>query len=618
MSVGRRWSAAIFGLAFLVRGLHLWQLSAAPFFGLRIVDAAAYDAWARRIAGGDWLGDTVFYQAPLYPYFLASVYRLIGDGPVPLLLFQAFLGSAACVLLAGAGARFFSRPAGIVSGLLLALYAPAIFFDSIVQKSVLDLFFLCLLLRILASVIDAPRRAGFVWMGITLGALVLTRENALVLVPVILLWISFSVPATWPRRGVLAGLLLLGLGLVLLPVALRNVWVGGEFHLTTSQLGPNLYIGNHAGATGLYEPLVAGRGHPRFEHDDATQLAEEALGRALSPKEVSDYWTEGALDYVRGDPLDWLGLMGRKFALAWNKTETVDAEDPYTYAEWSSPLRWGNAIFHFGVLAPLALFGAWVTWRRRDRIWVLYLLAVTYLASVLVFFVFARYRFPLVPLLTLFAAAGLVGARGFLARADRPQFAACIVATAAFAVFCNWPLSDHTWIRAATHHNFGLELKRVGRIDDAILEHRRAVSLNPGIAVFHNKLGHVLFRAKNFDEAAESFRRAIALDANYAEANYNLGTALAEGSDLRGAIEQFRIAIRLRPPYPKARYNLANTLVKQGELEKAGDEFEVVIQIEPDSTLALYNLGVLRMRQERLAEASSWLERAVASDPEFE
>ena len=43
-----------------------------------------------------------------------------------------------------------------------------------------------------------------------------------------------------------------------------------------------------------------------------------------------------------------------------------------------------------------------------------------------------------------------------------------------------------------------------------------------------------------------------------------------------------------------------------------------VIQIEPDSTLALYNLGVLRMRQERLAEASSWLERAVASDPEFE
>ncbi len=34
-------------------------------------DSRAYDEWARRIAAGDWIGREVFYQAPLYPYFLA-------------------------------------------------------------------------------------------------------------------------------------------------------------------------------------------------------------------------------------------------------------------------------------------------------------------------------------------------------------------------------------------------------------------------------------------------------------------------------------------------------------------------------------------------------------------
>ena len=44
----------------------------------------------------------------------------------------------------GSPARGCSRSAvGLVAGLALALYAPAIFFDSLIQKSVLDMFFVC-------------------------------------------------------------------------------------------------------------------------------------------------------------------------------------------------------------------------------------------------------------------------------------------------------------------------------------------------------------------------------------------------------------------------------------------------------------------------------------------
>ncbi len=65
------WGLAIFGFALLVRGLQLWQLNDSVVAEMILGDAKNYDTHAREIAGGDWIGDEVFYQAPLYSYFLA-------------------------------------------------------------------------------------------------------------------------------------------------------------------------------------------------------------------------------------------------------------------------------------------------------------------------------------------------------------------------------------------------------------------------------------------------------------------------------------------------------------------------------------------------------------------
>ena len=79
--------------------------------------------------------------------------------------------------------------------------------------------------------------------------------------------------------------------------------VGGEWFLTTAQLGPNLFIGNNARANGLYAPLRWGRGDPRLERQDATKLAEAAEGRRLTPGEVSRHWTARTLADVRAEPV---------------------------------------------------------------------------------------------------------------------------------------------------------------------------------------------------------------------------------------------------------------------------------------------------------------------------
>ena len=68
-------AAALFVVAMAVRLLHLWAIRDTAFFDVLMGDARSYDLWAQRLAAGDWIGADVFYQAPLYPYFLGGSTR---------------------------------------------------------------------------------------------------------------------------------------------------------------------------------------------------------------------------------------------------------------------------------------------------------------------------------------------------------------------------------------------------------------------------------------------------------------------------------------------------------------------------------------------------------------
>ena len=123
------------------------------------------------------------------------------------------------------------------------------------------------------------------------------------------------------------GFFFAGLLLVLLPVGLRNLAVGGEFKLTTSQFGPNFFIGNNPSADGTYVSVENVIGEPQLEGKDAKRLAERALGRSLTPGEVSDYWLQKSWDYIRSQPEKWIELLGRKWLMVWNAREIEDSDD---------------------------------------------------------------------------------------------------------------------------------------------------------------------------------------------------------------------------------------------------------------------------------------------------
>ena len=309
------------------------------------------------------------------------------------------------------GRNLFSRQAGIAAGLLLSFYAPGIFFDGLIEKSILDFFLLSLLLWLLSRLKTTAPWSQWLAVGAVLGLLGLSRENALILVTVVPLWIALAFSeSSVTKRLQWMGLFFAGLLLVLVPVGVRNLTVGGEFKLTTSQFGPNFYIGNNPLADGTYVSVGNVIGEPQLEGKDAKRLAERALGRSLTAGEVSDYWLSKSWDYIRAQAGQWVGLFGKKWLLVWNAREIEDSDDFYIYQQWSWLLSFLGWINHFGMLAPLAAVGVLLTVKQWRQLWFLYAMILALAASAAVFYVFGRYRFPLVPFLALFAGAGIASA----------------------------------------------------------------------------------------------------------------------------------------------------------------------------------------------------------------
>ena len=608
-------------MALAVRVVHLSQIRSAPFFDLLMGDSRGYDEWAQRIAAGDWLGHDVFYQAPLYPYLLGVIYAIAGRSVLLVRIVQALIGSASCALVAVAGSHLFSsRRAGIAAGLMLALYAPAVFFDGLLQKSTLDVFFMCLALWLISRTIPVSlkpdttnarhsRTTSFLWLGLAMGGLALTRENAIVLTAVIAVWTLVA------HRIRPTAFFLAGAAIVLVPVAARNAYVGGGFYVTTSQAGPNFYIGNNPRGNGTYQSLRYGRGAPEYERVDATELAEYALRRSLTPAEVSSYWTNQAFDFIASQPAAWLRLMARKIALLWNAAEMVDTEAQETHAEWSFVLRLLGPVGHFGVLVPLALIGMIATWQQRRRLAVVYAMLAVYAASVVVFYVFARYRYPLVPFLALFAGAGVAEALDIArARATllRPQTIALVGVA---AVFVNWPIVSASTMRAVTESNVGVAFQTERRLDEAIAHYRKAIALGPDYAPAYNNLGSALRANQRRDEAVAAYNRALQLQPEFAGAHFNLANLLLDEGQPREAAEHFERALRVEPASADVQNNLGIALAGIGRLDDAIAAFRRAIALDPQSAKAHRNLGDALSTAGASREALDSLRAAVRLDP---
>ncbi len=593
--------AAIFGLAYAVRLLYLCQMQTSPCFNVPLMDAAYHDEWARRIAGGDWIGDEVFFRAPLYPYFLGVLFRLLGHDLVAVRAIQFALGAATCVLIYFLGLRVAGLAVGVIAAFMAACYGPMVFFEGELLLPVLETLLATAMLLCLAwalevagmghgpaggdtptpPVVDVPPRPRrtpwyLPWLltGLCLGLFAITRPNILAFVPVLAVVLVLGLG--WRPGTRAAGLCLLTAGLCILPVTVRNYVVGHDLVLIASQAGVNLYIGNNPRADGVTAVVPGTRATWWGGYRDTIDIAERARGRRLRPSEVSAYWSGEALRFVRAHPGEWLRLMGRKLALFWYGYELANNEEMYP-ATWFSPvlklLLWHRPwlAFPFGVVAPLGLLGLLLVMVRRQ--WQLVPAAaflVTYCATVVAFFVCARYRLPCLPALLVLAAYAAVETVVLARRGRWRAVAGCgaVLVVTGFGVNYDF-YGRGTDDLAKAHLDFGLCYQAQGRLPDAERELRQAVALEPTRPEPRLGLALCLTRQQRTREARAVLATVLAADPHRGEALVAMGDALVVEKRDEQALAYYRQAIAQDPRGGEAYARLSACLRRLGRHEEA-------------------------------------------------
>lgn len=599
-------------VALALRWLYLSQIHTADFFGLRMGDGLVYHRWAARIAGGEWLSDHVFYQAPLYPYVLGIVYAVAGDSVLTVLLIQAVMGTAACVLIAAATHAFFGARAALLAGLMLAVFAPAIFLEGLIQKTALGGLLTAAFVTGLGALVRRPD--GWRWFatGIVLGLLALTRENALVFIVPTLIWLFIG----HTRRLAGAALFAAGLGAAFAPAIVHNRLAGGEYVLTTSQFGTNFFIGNHPDHPGTYAPISFDRGDAQFERIDATRLAERALGRTLKSAEVSRYWRKRTMEAIGDQPMRWLHLMAWKCAMTCNAAEIPDTEAQEIYAESSAVLRGLERFGHFGTLFSLATFGIVMTATSWRRLWVIYLMGTCYAASVVMFFISARYRLPLVMFLLPLAAAGLVEAADQMSRRRIRRVVCALLIATAVAIVANWPLVIRGSNRVLAYNNIANALSQdAAKADTAVAYYERALAIDRNDSKTHNDYGNFLTTLGWPDAAIVHLTESVRLRPDYVAAHHNLGVAYERRNDRAAAQRQYRHAIELDPTFAAGYNALGAILAADGQTAKAIEHFKQAIEHDPQYATAHNNLGAALVRMGKLLEGARHYERAIELRP---
>ena len=283
-------------------------------------------------------------------------------------------------------------------------------------------------------------------------------------------------------------------------------------------------------------------------------------------------------------------------------------------------LLWPGPIFcPFGIVIPLALAGMVLAWRRRQGgAGVLALFIFSYMASVVLFFVTARHRLPVIPFLLPFAGYCLVS----LFRTRRLVQAKLLVGLIlVFGLAINLNLGGYKFAGRASlaicHTDLGSAYLRKEMYAQAEAEFQQALVIAPRYIYAMIGLAEVYFETDRVNEAIELLEKAISLRPEMPTMRYQLGNYYLVKGRLDDAIAQWNETVRLDPGFPETYLKLGQAYQDKGQYEEAIVSFKGAIQVDPQHAIAHYQLGILYRRRGRSDEAVEHYKRAIEIEPNF-
>jgi Tfp pilus assembly protein PilF len=244
-----------------------------------------------------------------------------------------------------------------------------------------------------------------------------------------------------------------------------------------------------------------------------------------------------------------------------------------------------------------------------------------YAGSVILFFVFSRYRIPALPALLPFAGAMLPWlADAYNARpsphAPRPVFPARLAGglaliLAAFALTL-YPVHHGTGQTETAQSlvNLGSLYYHEGDTARAVATFEEALSAKPGHAEASRNLGVILLGQGKTDRAFQLLSDAVRGDPSNPTTHVFLGRIYERRGQLETAGLEFGKAVALAPGRVEFRFELATALQQLNYYPQAIAQYDTMIQLEPDNPVVRHNYAVCLYNVGRLDEARVQLEEA--------
>ncbi|MEO0079884.1 MAG: tetratricopeptide repeat protein [candidate division WOR-3 bacterium] len=603
---------AVAGVGLVVRVCYLLQARQTdPLFFSPQLDALYHHQWAMAIASGMEFIHDAYFRAPLYPTFLALLYKLFGVNLLAARLVQAVIGGASCGLLYLVSKRLFDSRTGSAAGLIMGVYPLFIYFDGELLISVMLVFLLLLGMLLL---LRSRERDRHWWLpGFVFGLAAIARPNVLAFLVVVPLWLILEFRRDWWQKPLIFSLAAL---VPILPVTIRNYLVSRQLVVIAWQGGTNFYIGNNEYSDGTTAIVPGTRGTWWGGYNDVKTGAERALGRRLKGAEIDRFWFGRGFEFWRRMPGRALLLTLKKLYLWFAGYEVSNDRDLYFFKRYTFLnlllFKTGWLKFPFGVVLPLALVGILQTQRRWRQLLPVYLFIGAWTLSFIPFFVTARYRMPVVPFFILLAVEGV---RQLEARRLVPVLA---IGLGSFLLFnLNLAGTGRMADPGQNHLTAAMGWHSQGRIAEAAAELSRALELDSATNILSLQ-ATLLVEQGRVAEARGIGAAAVRLHPEDPDAWGISGNVLAAAGELDSAWCCFQRVIELDPYSVEGWNNLGNIALTRGELGRARGFYEQALLINPSFPTALFHLGLVNYYEGKRDSAHILWQKVLRLDPNNE
>jgi superkiller protein 3 len=167
---------------------------------------------------------------------------------------------------------------------------------------------------------------------------------------------------------------------------------------------------------------------------------------------------------------------------------------------------------------------------------------------------------------------------------------------------------------AIKRNNFGTELAKQGRLDEAITEFQSAIQADPRYAMAHLNLAYAYDRSKRSNEAIAAYQKAITFDPKSVAAFNNLGVLYTNTGKYDQAIQTLEQGLKLEPSNTVLLKNLETAKANQNAVqdrEKKVAEAKKQVEARPKDPQAAHHLGRVYASLYMRDEAFEWLSKAV-------